>query len=63
MRLFPRNNGKDDARLLARTQLVHHLRLHRASAAIPAQETSNLLNTFSWHEHLLEVIQGRVTQV
>lgn len=34
MRPFVGDDGKDDARLLTRTKLVHHLRLHSPSTSV-----------------------------
>ena len=63
MRLFVRNNGEHNARLLPRRQLTHDLTLLRTTATIATQQGTDAFDGLLRHELLFEKVQWRHCQV
>ena len=61
--LLMRDDGEDDASLLTRRKLVHHLVLLVARATVPAEEGTDPLDGLLGHDLLLEEIQWGHRQV
>ena len=63
VRPFVGNNRKDDARFLARRELVHYLGLLPTRATVPSEQGSDLFDRLLRHDLLLEEIERRHGQI